>query len=215
MAEIPPPPPTYPARLTVDRQDRLERVTTLFRLFWILPIVTILALISASVDGSVIGDAGEQVRNTGITVSTGLAIATALMIAVRQKYPRWWFDFTLELTRFAARVGAYGALLTDVYPSTTDRQSVHLDVDYPNVEQLDRWMPLVKWFPAIPHYLVLVLLAMGAVLAVIAAWLAILFTGRYPAALFDDVVGVGRWALRVQAYAFLLVTDQYPPFSLR
>jgi hypothetical protein len=217
VTEISPPPPPrpYAARLEVDRPDQLDRVTTLLRLVWIVPIVIILALVSASVGGTVVEETGERVRNTGIGVSAGLAMATALMIAVRQKYPRWWFDFALELTRFSARVGAFGALLTDVYPSTTDEQSVHLEVDYPDVQQLNRWMPLVKWFLAIPHYLVLVVLTAVALLAVIAAWFAILFTGRYPPALFDYVVGVGRWALRVQAYAFLLVTDQYPPFSLR
>lgn len=215
MTDTPPPPPqTYAARLEVDRPDDLDRVTTFFRLIWIIPIIIILGLITASGGGTVVEESGERVRDTGMGISAGLAIATALMIAVRQKYPRWWFDFALELTRFTARVGAYGALLTDVYPSTTDEQSVHLDVDYPDVEQLNRWMPLVKWFLAIPHYIVLALLAIGAVFAVIAAWFAILFTGRYPPALFDYVVGVARWALRVQAYAYLLVTDQYPPFSL-
>lgn len=141
-------------------------------------------------------------------------MATALMIAFRQRYPRWWFDFARELTRFGARVSAYGALLTDRYPSTVEEQSVHLEIDYPTVERdLNRWLPFVKWFLAIPHYVVLVVLALMAVLAVVIAWFAILFTGRYPRGLFDFVVGVGRWGLRVQAYAFLLVTDRYPPFT--
>ena len=142
-------------------------------------------------------------------------MATALMILFRQRYPRWWFDFARELVRFTARVGAYAALLTDAYPSTVDEQVVHLEIDYPNVEQdLNRWLPLVKWFLAIPHYVVLAVLAIAAVVAVIIAWFAILFTGHYPRGLFDFVVGVGRWALRVQAYAFLLVTDRYPPFTM-
>jgi hypothetical protein len=75
-------------------------------------------------------------------------------------------------------------------------------------------LPLVKWFLAIPHVVVLFFLSVGAVFAVLFAWVAILFTGRYPQGLFDYVVGVGRWWLRVQAYAMLLVTDRYPPFSL-
>jgi hypothetical protein len=138
------------------------------------------------------------------------------MILFRLKYPRWWFDFALELNRFATRVGAYLALLTDRYPSTTDAQAVHLELDYPNVERdLNRWMPLVKWILAIPHYLVLIVLVVLALLAAVVAWFAILFTGSYPRALFDFVVGVGRWSLRVSAYAFLLITDRYPPFSLR
>ncbi len=205
----------YAARLEVDYPDELDRVTSAFRVLWVIPILVILALISGS-GGEVASESGEQVRSTGWGVSAGLAMATALMIAVRERYPRWWFDFALELTRFSARVGAYAALLTDRYPSTTDQQAVHLELDYPDVERdLNRWMPLVKWFLAIPHYVVLAVLMVGAVVAVVAAWFAILFTGRYPRVLFDYVVGVGRWALRVGAYAFLLLTDDYPPFSLR
>jgi hypothetical protein len=137
------------------------------------------------------------------------------MIIFRQRYPRWWFDFSRELTRFEARVGAYAALLTDQYPSTVEEQSVHLDIDYPDVEQdLNRWLPLVKWLLAIPHYIVLAVLWAVAVVVIVIAWFAILFTGSYPRSLFDYVVGVARWSLRVQAYAFLLVTDRYPPFSL-
>jgi hypothetical protein len=137
------------------------------------------------------------------------------MIIFRQRYPRWWFDFTRELTRFGARVGAYGALLTDQYPSTVDEQSVHLEIDYPDAENdLNRWMPLVKWFLAIPHYFILVFLFIAAFFAVITAWFAILVTGEYPRGIFNYVVGVARWGLRVEAYAILLVTDEYPPFSL-
>ena len=138
------------------------------------------------------------------------------MILFRQRYPRWWFDFARELARFSARVGAYFVLLTDEYPSTVEEQSVHLEIDYPDVERdLNRWLPLVKWLLAIPHFLVLIVLSVVAFFAVVAAWFAILFTGRYPRGLFDFVVGVGRWWLRVEAYAILLVTDRYPPFSLQ
>jgi hypothetical protein len=206
----------YAARLEVDAPEQLDRVTSAFRLAWAIPIVIILALVTAAGGGTVVSESGERVRNSGLSISGGLALATMLMIVFRQKYPRWWFDFALQLTRFSARVGAYLALLTDQYPSTDEEQAVHIELDYPDVEQdLNRWMPLVKWLLAIPHYVVLVLLAIGAVIAVVFAWFAILFTGRYPRALFDYVVGVGRWALRVEAYAFLLLTDDYPPFSLR
>jgi hypothetical protein len=138
------------------------------------------------------------------------------MIVFRQRYPRWWFDFARELARFGARVGSCIALLTDRYPSTVEEQAVHLELDYPDVERdLNRWLPLVKWLLAIPHYIVLAFLWLGVVFVWIIAWFAILITGRYPRALFDYVVGVGRWSLRVHAYALLLLTDRYPPFSLR
>ncbi len=195
----------YAARLTVDYPERLDRLTTFFRMIWILPIAFILSLVSVTGDGA---------RSAG-AVFGGLWVAIALMIAVRMLYPRWWFDFARELTRFGARVGAYFALLTDRFPSTVDEQSVHLEIDYPDVQRdLNRWLPLVKWILAIPHYVVLVFLMIGAIVAIVIAWFAILITGRYPRPLFDYVVGVGRWSLRVNAYAFLLVTDRYPPFSL-
>jgi len=183
---------------------------------WIIPIFVILALVSSSGGSSYASESGDAVRTSGGGIAGGLAVATALMILFRQTYPRWWFDFVRELTRFSSRVMAYFALLTDTYPSTVDEQSVHLEIDYPDVEQdLNRWLPLVKWLLAIPHYIVLVVLSILAVFAVVIAWFAILFTGRYPKGLFDFVVGVGRWGLRVQAYAFLLVTDRYPPFSMK
>jgi hypothetical protein len=205
----------YAARLQIDYPERLDRVTTFFRLIWIIPIGIILALLTAAGTAERVTEAGETVRTSGGGIVGGLAVATALMIVFRQRYPRWWFDFARELARFGARVGAYLVLLTDQYPSTVDGQAVHLEIDYPDVERdLNRWLPLVKWFLAIPHYLALAVLAGIAVFAVVIAWYAILFTGRYPRGLFDYVVGVGRWALRVQAYAFLLVTDRYPPFSM-
>lgn len=183
----------YAVTLQIDYPEQpLNRLTTAFRVIWVIPIVVIQSLLSS-----------------------GVALATGLMIVFRHSYPRWWFDFARESTRLSARVGAYGALMTDRYPSTTDEQSVHLEIRYPNVEQdLNRWMPLVKWFLAIPHYIVLWFLWIAAAVAIVIAWFAILFTGRYPRGLFDFVLGVGRWSVRVAAYMALLVTDEYPPFSL-
>jgi hypothetical protein len=185
--------PTYAARLQIDYPERpLSRLTTFFRPIMAIPILIVLSLLS-----------------------TSIAFATGLMIVFRVKYPHWWFDFQQELARLQTRVGAYGALLTDVYPSTTDEQAVHLELDYPNVEtDLNRWLPLVKWLLAIPHYIVLFVLGVLAFFAVVVAWFAILFTRRYPRALFDFVVGVTRWGLRVRAYMSLLLTDAYPPFSV-
>jgi hypothetical protein len=215
-------PTGYPARLEIDYPEKLDRMTTFFRLLWIIPIAIILGLISGAgetvTNTVILNEAGEVISTASRTaggIATGLASATALMIIFTQQYPRWWFDFARELTRFETRVGAYMVLLTDQYPSTVEEQSVHLEIDYPDVEtDLNRLMPLFKWLLAIPHYIVLSVLAVGAVFAVIFAWFAIVVTGQYPRALFDYVVGVSRWGLRVAAYSVLLVTDQYPPFSL-
>jgi hypothetical protein len=208
-------PPVYPARLEVDYSDQHNRVTTLFRVVLIIPIAIIYGVLTAGATRTVYDQSGHVVSTTSGGIAAGLFLATLLMIVFRQRYPRWWFDFALELARFGARLGAYLVLLTDQYPSTVDAQDVHLEIDYPDVERdLNRWLPLVKWLLAIPHFLVLILLSVAAFFVVVFAWFAILFTGRYPRGLFDFVVGVGRWWLRVEGYAFLLVTDRYPPFSL-
>ena len=202
----------YAARLEVDYPGDLDRLTTLFRLVWAIPIVVISVLVSGG--WVTTDDAGKVVEESG-NIGRGIFLATALMIVVRQRYPRWWFDFARELVRFAGRVSAYLALLTDRYPSTVDEQAVHLEIDYPGVKRdLNRWLPLFKWLLAFPHYVALVVLTVLAFLAVVAAWFVVLLTGRYPRSLFNFVVGVGRWWLRMSAYAFLLVTDRYPPFSL-
>lgn len=218
----PPPPagaapgPAYPVRFDVRYPEQLSRVTTAFRLVLVIPIAILLSVLSGSGTQVTQTAGGEWVATSTTTVASALFGATLLMILFRKRYPRWWFDFNLELTRFTARVGAYMALLTDEYPSTVEQQSVQLDIEYPDAEQdLRRGLPLVKWFLAIPHFFVLFFLAIGAFFSVIIAWFAILFTGRYPRGLFDFVVGVGRWGMRVNAYAALLTTDQYPPFSLR
>jgi hypothetical protein len=212
----------YAARLEIDYPEKLDRFTTFFRILWIIPIAIILGFISGTgetITNTVfLNQTGEVIRKTQETVGglvAGLVSATALMILFRRLYPRWWFDFSRELTRFEARVGAYASLLTDRYPSTVDEQSVHLEIDYPNVEtDLNRWLPLVKWLLVIPHYFVLFFLSIASFFAMIMAWFAILATGQYPRGLFEFNVGVSRWWLRVQSYAFLLVTDRYPPFSL-
>jgi len=215
-------PADYPARLEIDYPETLDRLTSFFRWIWIIPIAIILGLISGAgetVTNTIyVNQAGEVLRTSRDAaggLAGGLAAATALMIIFRQRYPRWWFDFARELTRFEARVGAYAALLTDQYPSTVDEQAVHLEIDYPDVEaDLNRWLPIVKWLLAIPHYIVLGILSAVGVIVVILAWFAILFTGRYPRSFFDFIVGIARWWLRVAAYAVLLVTDRYPPFSM-
>ena len=200
----------YAVRFDVDYPDRtLNRLTTAFRIFVAIPILIVLATVSG-------GSIGVGRNQGGIAMAGGLlAIGPLLMILFRQKYPRWWFDWNVALLRFLNRIGAYLMLLRDEYPSTDDEQNVHLELDYPNVPaQLNRWLPLVKWLLAIPHVIVLIFLSLAAIVVAVVAWFAILFTGRYPRWAFDFVAGVMRWNNRVLGYAVLLVTDQYPPFSL-
>jgi hypothetical protein len=199
----------YPLTFSVEYPDRdLDRVTTGFRIIVAIPILIVLA----AVGGGEAGGAGAWVAAGSGGV---LFFPVLLMIVFQQKYPRWWYDWNLELLRFENRVFVYLGLMDDRYPSTDDRQSVSLEFPYPDAKQgLNRWLPLVKWFLAIPHYIVLIFLGLAAIVCVIIVWFAILFTGRYPRGLFDFVEGVMRWTNRVTAYAFILVTDQYPPFRL-
>jgi hypothetical protein len=202
--------PAYPLTFDVDYPDRpLNRMTNAFRLVMLVPIAIVLAALTALGSSASSGDGGL------VAVAGLLFLPPLLMIVFRGKYPRWWFDWNVELMRFTNRVYAYGTLLSDRYPSTDEEQYVKLEVEYPDArEDLSRWLPLVKWFLAIPHYVALAVLSIGAVFAVVVAWFSILLTGRYPRSLFDYVVGVMRWSNRVSAYAFLLATDKYPPFRL-
>jgi Domain of unknown function (DUF4389) len=217
MEYTPPPsaPPAagYPVSFAVDYPDRdLDRVSTAFRIFAVIPI----AIVLASIGGYSGQWHGGAETNTVAAGGAGLLfIPPLLMILFRQKYPRWWYDWNLQLLRFTNRVGIYVALMDDRYPSTDEEQAVHLDFPYPDANQgLNRWLPLIKWFLAIPHYIVLFFLYIAVFFTVIAAWFAILFTGRYPRGIFDLVEGVIRWHNRVVGYAFVLVTDTYPPFRL-
>lgn len=202
---------SYPLSFSVDYPDRkLDRLTTFFRVFMVIPIVIIVGLLvgmSTKWDGG--GGWNAQYGAAGIVV-----LPTILMLLFRRKYPRWWFDWNLALTRFGARITAYFLLLRDEYPSTDEEQAVHIDFPYPNAKELNRWLPLVKWIMVIPHIIILFFLNMAVWIVTIIAWFVILFTGRYPRDMFNFVVDVYRWSLRVMIYALLLVTDKYPPFSL-
>jgi hypothetical protein len=217
QAGMPPqPPPTtpdaYPVQFSVDYPDRpLNRLSTFFRIFTVIPIFIVLSLVSGG--GNFSFATGDSTTSFAFGAGGLLIAATLVMILFRQKYPRWWFDWNLELLRFENRVVIYVALMDDRYPSTEDHQSVLLDYPYPDAESdLNRFMPLVKWLLAIPHYIVLFFLTIGAFFAVVFAWFTILFTGRYPRGLFDFVEGVIRWQMRVTGYMLVLVTDRYPPF---
>jgi hypothetical protein len=205
----------YPVQFSVEYPDRdLNRLTTGFRIIVAIPILIVASTLAGE---SMSWGSWDQGQGRSVAIGAGgvLFLPPLLMILFRQKYPRWWYDWNLELLRFENRVAVYLALMDDRYPSTDERQGVALDFPYPDVKQdLNRWLPLVKWFLAIPHYILLLFLGIAAVVCVIIAWFAILFTGRYPRGLFDFVFGVMRWGNRVAGYAFVLVTDRYPPFSL-
>jgi hypothetical protein len=199
----------YPVTFSVDYPDRpLDRVTSAFRILWVIPIAIVLGMVDHATGGVHRGGGGILAAG-GIPV-----LPVLLMLLFRRKYPRWWYDWNLELSRFSSRVGVYALLMDDSYPSTDEHQSVHLD--YPQVtgQELNRWLPLVKWLLAIPHYIVLFFLGVATFFVVIYAWFAILFTGHYPRGAFEFVEGVLRWSNRVAGYALTLVTDVYPPFRL-
>ena len=202
----------YPVTLDIDYADKSDRLTAFFRLILVIPILIILGLL---LDNAVGPEYSEHVneRSYGIGI---IFIPTLLMILFRQKYPKWWYNFNVEITKFSTRIGAYIFLLRDEYPSTDEEQAVHINIPYPDVKKdLVNWMPLVKWFLAIPHAIVLCFLWIGAFIAVIIAWFVILFTGTHPKGIFEFIVGVMRWTIRVEAYALFLTTDEYPPFSLK
>ena len=177
----------YPVQLSIDYPESSNRLTAFFRPILMIP--------SSSLS---------------VVLGAPKFLAPLLMLLFTGKFPRWWFDWNLQVKRFSARVNAYIGLMQDEYPSTEDDQSVHLDIEYP--EDLNRFLPLVKWLLAIPHYIVLMVLGFVSLVLTVIAWFAILFTGRYPRELFDFNLGVARWGVRVNAYAFALMTDRYPPF---
>ncbi|MFT4050049.1 MAG: DUF4389 domain-containing protein [Solirubrobacterales bacterium] len=213
-AQTPPPatPRPYPVDLTIDYQDReLNRTTTFFRLFVAIPILAILSgLVGGAIFAATHGGAWLAAVGGGLIVAP-----TALMIIFEQKYPRWWFDFNKELLSFILRIHVYLLLIDDRYPSTTDTQAVHLKLEYPDAkEELSQFMPIIKWLLAIPHWVILFFLNIGVLIGTIYAWFIILFTGRYPSDIFDLIVGIQRWQVRVVSYAMLMVTDEYPPFRI-
>ena len=202
----------YPVQLSVDYQGARNRLSVLLRIILAIPILVVGAFIGGYFDTG-----SPELNEAMLPISVGgvLFIGPLLMIVFRKKYPRWWFDWNLELSRFTLRVSAFLLVLRDEYPSTDEEQSAHLQIEYPNAEtDLNRILPIFKWLLAIPHYIILAVLWILVIPVTILAWLLILVTGQYPQGIFEFVVGVLRWSNRVGAYAFLLTTDRYPPFRL-
>jgi len=184
----------YPVSLTIDYSETSNKSTSIIRLILAIPALILLSLLSS------VG---------------ALFFPVLLLILFKQKYPRWWFDWNIELAKFSLRVSAYALLMRDEYPSTDEDQAVHVVIPYPDVKQeLNKWLPLIKWAMVIPHMIILFFLEIAVLLCTVFAWFAILFTGRYPKGVFNFVEGFLRWFLRVIAYAVLLTTDEYPPFRL-
>jgi len=201
----------YPASLGIDYSDKSDRLTVFFRIILAIPILIILALLTSS--GYETSEGAKEFHRYSIGI---VFLPALLMIVFRRKYPKWWFDWNLALVRFCTRVTAYILLLRDEYPSTDEEQAVHLDIRYPDAaKDLNQWLPLVKWFLVIPHIVLLFFVWIGVIFCTVLSWFIILFTGAYPKGIFDFVVGALRWTLRVEAYAFLLTTDVYPPFTLK
>jgi ABC-type multidrug transport system fused ATPase/permease subunit len=200
----------YPVSLKIDYPDRkLNRLTSFFRIFTIIPILIVLFLLMGGSYQAGSKEAGAIVSGVGLVM-----LPLVLMLLFRRKYPKWWYDWNLNLSKFSYRVASYFYLMTDVYPSTDEEQNVQLEMPYPDAASLNRWLPLVKWFLAIPHFIVLCFLWIAALVVIIIAWFAILFTGKFPRGLFDFVLGVMRWGFRVMCYCMIMITDKYPPFAL-
>jgi len=186
--------PAYPVTFNVEYPERLSRWLIFVK--WLLAIPHFLIL----------GVFGYLVQLTTF-ISWFAILFTA-------RYPRSLFGLAVMYFRWNARVTAYVALLRDEYPpfgGSSPEYPVRFDVEYP--EKLSRLLIFVKWLLAIPHILILGLLGILGIVVYVIGWFAILFTGRFPRSLFDFLVGIGRWSLRVNAY-YWLMRDEYPPFSL-
>ena len=184
---------SYPVQYSIEYPESSSRLKALFRLILILPIGVILYLVGG--------------------FSGAIFPALVLVLLFRKKYPKWWFDLNVESQRFSARVWAYFFLLRDEYPSTDEQQAVQLSLEYPDGDNaVNRWLPLIKWLLALPHWIILSVLSIVFLIVVVISWIAIIITGKHPRGLFDFLMGYSRWAARTTAYAFLLTTDRYPPF---
>ena len=180
-----------------------NRVTALFRIILVVPMAIFVASFA------------PNWSNNSDSWTIGLLILpVALAIVFRQVYPSYLLTFNEALLSLQTRVDAYVLLLTDEYPSIEDNDVVSVTFPEVDAKSLNRWLPLVKWFLAIPLYLVGIAYIIYAAFLTLFAWFSILFTGNYPEFCAEGVVGTIAYWNRVVGYALVLVTDEYPSFSL-
>ena len=182
-----------------------NRLTAFFRIILVVPALVFLASFSPT--------SAFSEDNLGIYAGL-LALPAALAIVVRQVYPSYVLAFNEALLSLQTRVDAYILLLTDEYPSIEENDVVSVTFPEVDAKQLNRWLPLVKWFLALPLYLVGIVYVIYAAFLTLIAWFSVLFTGNYPEFCAEGVVGTIAYWNRVAGYALLLVTDEYPTFSL-
>jgi len=184
-----------------------NRTSALFRLILVVPIAIFVAAFTPSVAGLDSGDMNSL--NAGF-----FALPVALAIVFRQVYPSYLLSFNEALLSLQTRVNAYVCLLTDEYPSIEDNDVVSVTFPEVDAKALNRWLPLVKWFLAIPLYVVGIVYIFYGLFLTGCAWISILFSGNFPEFCAEGIVGVIAYWNRVVGYALVLVTDEYPTFSL-
>jgi len=180
-----------------------NRVTALFRLILVVPMAIFVASFAPAWS------------NNTDSWSVGLLVfPVALTLVFRQVYPSYLLTFNEALLSLQTRVDAYVLLLTDEYPSIEENDVVSVTFPEVDAKALSRWLPLIKWFIAIPLYLLGVAYIIYAAFLTLFAWFSILFTGNFPEFCAEGIVGVIAYWNRVVGYALVLVTDEYPTFSL-
>ena len=182
-----------------------NRLTAFFRIILVVPVFIFVSSFSPATAFS--DDAA------GILAGL-MALPAGLAIVVRQVYPSYVLAFNEALLSLQTRVDVYLVLLTDEYPSIEENDLVSVTFPEVDAKQLNRWLPLIKWLLAVPLYIVGIVYIIYAALLTLLGWFSILFTGKYPEVCAEGVVGTIAYWNRVIGYAFLLVTDEYPTFSL-
>ncbi len=191
-----------------------NRMTALFRLILVAPAFIFVSSFASFSDLSSDSTAGLSSDSTAGIAAGFLILPLVLALVVRQAYPSYLLAFNEALISLQTRLTAYMVVLTDEYPSIEDNDVV--SVTFPEVDPkaLNRFLPLVKWLLALPLYIVGIIYAIYAIFLTLFAWINVIFTGNYPERCAEGVVGTIAFWNRVTGYALLMVTDEYPTFSL-